>query len=150
MILNQDNILLFPVNTSLWTSNHRESIVSIIEDQSIVLLDSNEIQQYYKTIKKRSKLKFERQIDKPYNKAFLPCQYNMRNNFLIISPFYTITLSPDQIIYQSTEVWIKEYTNIDFLAIIEAISSNKIVFSVDRSFFPERSSLISAHIIIAA
>ena len=148
MISNQDYIILSLVNTSSLTSNHRESLVLIIEDQSIILLHNNRIQQYYKIIQEQSKLKIKRQIDKPYDKAFLPCWCDTKNKFLIISPPHTITLSLDQIIYQSTEVWIKEYTKIDFPAIIEAINSNKIVFLVDGSFFPERFSLISAHIII--
>jgi len=149
-ISNQNNILSSPVNTSLHISNHRESIVSITEDQSIILLDNNRIQQYCKTIKERSKLKFERQIEKHDNKAFLPYQCDIKNNFLIISPPHTITLSLDQIKCQSTEAWIKEYMKIDFPAIIEAINFNKVVFSVDRSFFSERSSLISTHITIIA
>ena len=69
--------------------------MSIIEDQSIILLDNNRIQQYYKIMQEQSKLKIERQIDKPHDKAFLSCQCDMRNNFLIISHPHTITLSPD-------------------------------------------------------
>ena len=37
----------------------------------------------------------------------------MRNNYLIVSPPHTITLSPDKIIYQLIGAWIKEYTNIN-------------------------------------
>ena len=46
------------------------------------------------------------------------------------------------------ELWITDYTHLNTKAIITALNLKEIIFSVDRSFFPKRSNLISAYIII--
>ena len=145
--MNQKGILLSLLNTSTLILAYIILNIEISNNRKYLrIINANECL-YFKLEQARGKISMKRRLP-CVESSFTRCKCSLKQGYLLISDEYKITKSPITIDILLDNWFTSQIEIEDLQSFSELLQTNKLVFSIDRLFYPDWSHLIAAYIII--